>query len=85
MTNLEFTEEQDDLNCWYGKGDYRIPNVRECKKPEAYSVMHEFPFWRGVNPFLETVKEYYVKAANYSYEILTGERRVTVGRPKKTS
>jgi len=79
----EALSEKEDFNNWYGKATFRIPNVTESKKPEAYSVMHEFPFWRGVNPFLDTVKEYYTKAANFSYELLTGERRITVGRPKK--
>jgi len=79
----ELLSEKDDFDNWYGKANFRIPNVKETKKPEAYSVMHEFPFWRGVNPFLDTVKEYYTKAANFSYELLTGEKRVTVGRPKK--
>lgn len=80
---LALKEKEDDLYNWFGKAKFKIPNARESRKAEAYSVMHEFPFWRGVNPFLETVKEFYTKAADYSYELLTGERRITVGRPKK--
>lgn len=80
---LAIREKEDDMNNWFGKAEFKIPDAKELKKPEAYSVMHEFPFWRGVNPFLDTVKEYYTKAADYSYELLTGERRITVGRPKK--
>lgn len=79
----ELLSENDDFDNWYGKAQFKMPVVKEIKKAEAYSVMHEFPFWRGVNPFLETIKEYYTKAANYSYELLTGEKRITVGRPKK--
>jgi len=79
----ELLSENDDFDNWYGKAQFKMPVVKEIKKAEAYSVMHEFPFWRGVNPFLDTVKEYYSKAANFSYELLTGEKRITVGRPKK--
>lgn len=80
---LDLKQDTDDLENWFGKKTFKIPDVKETKKPEAYSVMHEFPFWRGVNPFLDTVKEYYDRAANFSYELLTGEKRLTVGRPKK--
>lgn len=77
-------EKEDDLKHWFGKAKFKTSEPKELKMPEAYSVMREFPFWRGVNPFLDTVKEYYTKAADFSYELLTGERRITVGRPKKS-
>ena len=80
---IEPVNEKDKYKNWFGTNSFKIPDVRETKKPEAYGVMHEFPFWRGANPFLETVKEYYAKAADYAYELLTGERRLLVGRPKK--
>ncbi len=80
---IEPSYENNEYEHWFGKNEFKIPTVQETKKAEAYAVMHEFPFWRGVNPFLDTVKEYYDKAADFSYELLTGDKRLTVGRPKK--
>lgn len=53
------------------------------RRPAALEIMNEFPLWRGDKPFRQSLLPYYDRAAQHAVEILTGERRNQVGRPRK--
>lgn len=53
------------------------------RRPAALELMNEFPLWRGERPFRLSLLAFYDRAANLAVEILTGERRNQVGRPRK--
>jgi len=57
----------------------------EMRRTASPDLLNEFPFWRGTLPFRESLKQYYERAYALASEILTGERRKPVGRPKKLS
>lgn len=79
------SEDDDETHEWYGKKPprFRCPESKETTMPSAIGIMNEFPFWRGAMPFKQTMRPYYDRAVNYAYEIVTGEKRAVVGRPRK--
>jgi len=82
----EFFEDNDkpDLSWYGGKApSFQCPDSDEINTPAALGIMNEFPFWRGAHPFRQSLRPYYDRAANHAYEILTGEKRSVVGRPRK--
>lgn len=70
---------------WYGGGEFSFeraePDVQ--RRAAALDVMNDFPFWRGEHPFRQTLAPFYEHAAIYAGEILTGEKKKPVGRPRK--
>lgn len=53
------------------------------RQAEAFDIMSDFPFWKGEQPFRRTLVPIYEQAAVYAGEILTGEKKKPVGRPRK--
>lgn len=71
---------------WYGGEEmpvfcYAVDDKE--RRIAALEILNEFPFWRGEQPFRQSLRIYYERAANIAQEILTGEKRKTVGRPRK--
>ncbi len=60
---------------------YTIDDKQRCIA--ALDILNEFPFWRGEQPFRQYLRPYYERAANSAEEIFSGEKRKTVGRPRK--
>ncbi|MEG1798685.1 MAG: SWIM zinc finger family protein [Synergistaceae bacterium] len=58
-------------------------NSEPHQKAAALDVMNDFPFWRGEQPFRTALAPIYERAKNKGLEILTGEKKNSVGRPKK--
>ncbi len=69
---------------WFG-GDVPVISYTEdsARRLSALEVMNDFPFWRGEVPFRKTLTPCYERAANRAFEILTGEKKSAVGRPRK--
>ena len=70
---------------WYGD---EIPefkyNIEEKERRiAALEIINDFPFWKGDLPFRQSLCQYYERAADLAEEILTGEKKKTVGRPRK--
>lgn len=70
---------------WYGD---EIPefkyNIEEKERRiAALEIINDFPFWKGDLPFRQSLCQYYKRAADLAEEILTGEKKKTVGRPRK--
>ncbi len=76
-----------DVPCesWYGEDipEFRYDVDEKQRRIAALEIINEFPFWRGELPFLQSLRQYYERAANSAEEILTGEKKKTVGRPRK--
>lgn len=70
---------------WYRAGSFSFerpePDIQ--RRAAALGVMNDFPFWRGEHPFRQTLAPFYENAAVYAGEILTGEKKKPVGRPRK--
>ena len=49
----------------------------------ALEIINDFPFWKGELPFSQSLCQYYERAADLAEEILTGEKKKSVGRPRK--
>ena len=49
----------------------------------ALEIINDFPFWKGELPFRQSLCQYYERAADLAEEILTGEKKKSVGRPRK--
>ncbi|MBP8684345.1 MAG: SWIM zinc finger family protein [Synergistaceae bacterium] len=78
-------EECPSYSKWYGE---EVPefkyNIEENERQiAALEIINDFPFWRGELPFRQSLSQYYERAANSAEEILTGEKKKTVGRPRK--
>lgn len=73
------------LDDWYKSGDFTFerPELDQQRRAAALGVMNDFPFWRGEYPFRQTLAPFYENAAVYAGEILTGEKKKPVGRPRK--
>ena len=70
---------------WYGEELAELKYDVDEKESNiaALEIINEFPFWRGEMPFRQSLSQYYERAANSAEEILTGEKKKTVGRPRK--
>lgn len=70
---------------WYGSGlpEFTYDLDDKQRRIAALEILNEFPFWRGENPFRQSIAPFYERAAVLAEEILTGEKRKTIGRPKK--
>ena len=70
---------------WYKAGTFTFerPEADIQRRAAALGVMNDFPFWRGEHPFRQMLAPYYENAAVYAGEILTGEKKKPVGRPRK--
>lgn len=80
----EATEIKFDSS-WF-ESDYPVFSynpAEDLRRPAALEIMNEFPLWRGERPFRQSLLPYYDRAALHAVEILTGEKRNQVGRPRK--
>lgn len=70
---------------WYGEElpEFKYDVDEKESNIAALEIINEFPFWRGEMPFRQSLSQYYERAANSAEEILTGEKKKTVGRPRK--
>ncbi|MDO5116360.1 MAG: SWIM zinc finger family protein [Synergistaceae bacterium] len=70
---------------WYRGGDFHFERGEpdSPRRIAALDVMNDFPFWRGEHPFRQMLAPCYEHAAIYAGEILTGEKKKPVGRPRK--
>ena len=70
---------------WYGEDlpEFKYDVDEKESNIAALEIINEFPFWRGEMPFRQSLSQYYERAANSAEEILTGEKKKTVGRPRK--
>ena len=77
---------------WYREGQVaderfalgRITSIQDpARRAAALDVMNDFPFWRGEHPFRQMLAPCYEQAAIFAGEILTGEKKKPVGRPRK--
>lgn len=77
--------EADDYEGWYGEEPPMLRYEAGGKERHiaALEIINEFPFWKGELPFRQSLNQYYERAADYAEEILTGEKKKTVGRPRK--
>ncbi|MCD8163605.1 MAG: SWIM zinc finger family protein [Synergistaceae bacterium] len=77
-------EEPSAGEDWFRGGEFSCERVeQEGRRAAALDVMNDFPFWRGEHPFRQTLAPFYEHAAVYACEILTGEKKKPVGRPRK--
>ena len=78
---------QDHSFCkkWYGEEvpDFKYDTEEKERLIAALEIINDFPFWRGELPFRQSLSQYYDRAANSAEEILTGEKKKTLGRPRK--
>lgn len=70
---------------WSAAGDFTFeqPEADRVRRAAALDVMNDFPFWRGAHPFRQMLAPCYEQAAIFAGEILTGEKKKPVGRPRK--
>lgn len=70
---------------WFAAGDFTFeqPEADRTRRAAALDVMNDFPFWRGEHPFRQMLAPCYEQAAIFAGEILTGEKKKPVGRPRK--
>ncbi|NLX84909.1 MAG: hypothetical protein GXZ00_04745 [Synergistaceae bacterium] len=70
---------------WYGEDlpEFKYGVEEKENRIAALEVINDFPFWKGEMPFRQSLCQYYERAANSAEEILTGEKKKTVGRPRK--
>ena len=82
---LVIPSREADLSRWYSSElpvfSYSENDGR--RQAAALEMMNSFPFWRGEQPFRQTMAQLYDRAADAALEILTGEKKRAVGRPKK--
>lgn len=85
-----FGELEEDteikFDCSWFASDYTVFSynpAEDVRRPAALEIMNEFPLWRGEKPFRQSLQPYYDRAALHAVEILTGEKRNQVGRPRK--
>ncbi len=78
---------QDNSFCkkWYGEEvpEFKYDTEEKERLIAALEIINDFPFWRGELPFRQSLSQYYDRAANSAEEILTGEKKKTLGRPRK--
>lgn len=85
---IPFDEEDTEIKfdySWFAS-DYPVFSYspgEDQRRPAALEIMNEFPLWRGDKPFRLSLLPYYDRAAQHAVEILTGEKRNQVGRPRK--
>lgn len=88
---IEYKEKDDedvmlqlDKN-WYSGEMPAFSYITDDKQQNiaALDILNEFPFWRGEQPFRQSLKPCYERAARSAEDILSGERRKSVGRPRK--
>jgi uncharacterized Zn finger protein len=88
---IEYKEKDDedvmlqlDKN-WYSGAMPAFSYITDDKQQNiaALDILNEFPFWRGEQPFRQSLKPCYERAARSAEDILSGERRKSVGRPRK--
>lgn len=81
-------EEETEIRfdgSWFSS-DYPVFSynpAEDVRRSAALEIMNEFPLWRGEKPFRQSLMPYYDRAALHAVEILTGEKRNQVGRPRK--
>ena len=70
---------------WYGEDvpEFKYNIEENERRIAALEIINDFPFWRGELPFRQSLSQYYERAANSAEEVLTGEKKKTVGRPRK--
>lgn len=85
-----FDEQEDETEIpfdsrWYSSEFpvFSYSPQEDQRRPAALELMNEFPLWRGERPFRMSLLAFYDRAASLAVEILTGERRNQVGRPRK--
>jgi uncharacterized Zn finger protein len=78
-------EKRESLKRWFTSEapDIAFTAGEAKRRPAALELMNEFPLWRGEKTFKESLEVYYDRGAALAFEILTGEKRSRVGRPKK--
>lgn len=84
--NAPPAEEQPEADSdWYAAGEFTFerPEAGRVRRAAALDVMNDFPFWRGEHPFRQMLAPCYEQAAVFAGEILTGERKKLIGRPRK--
>lgn len=81
---MEGEEPPADEN-WFRGGEFSFERAEtdNRRRAAALEVMNDFPFWRGEHPFRQTLAPIYEQAATYAGEILTGEKKKPIGRPRK--
>ncbi|MDO4988307.1 MAG: SWIM zinc finger family protein [Synergistes sp.] len=89
-TAREETEEempltQECFKQWFKRGEFSFERaaLNPHRRAAAIDAMNDFPFWRGEHPFRQTLAPIYERAATTAAEILTGEKKKPIGRPKK--
>lgn len=76
--------EDFDIKHWYGESFNLTFEIEEKEKStSALDIMNDFPFWRGKHSFRRTLIPYYERGFAMAYEILHGEKKAMLGRPKK--
>ena len=70
---------------WYGEDvpEFKYNIEENERRITALEIINDFPFWRGEQPFRTALAPIYERAKSKAYEILTGEKKNSVGRPKK--
>ncbi|MCK9437098.1 MAG: SWIM zinc finger family protein [Synergistaceae bacterium] len=70
---------------WYGEDvpEFKYNIEENERRIAALEIINDFPFWRGELPFRQSLSQFYERAANSAEEVLTGEKKKTVGRPRK--
>lgn len=86
--NDDIQEEEDRGSLyqkWYGEQIPEFKYIIEEKQRSiaALEIINDFPFWKGELPFRQSLSQYYDRAAGAAEEILTGEKKKTLGRPRK--
>lgn len=83
----DYGNGQEHFSCekWYGEEvpEYKYDIEEKERLIAALEIINDFPFWRGELPFRQSLSQYYDRAANSAEEILTGEKKKTLGRPRK--
>ncbi|NLD05735.1 MAG: hypothetical protein GX672_07570 [Synergistaceae bacterium] len=87
--NIPDTEEESDRGSlypkWYGEQvpEFKYTIEEKERRIAALEIINDFPFWKGELPFRQSLSQYYDRAAASAEEILTGEKKKTLGRPRK--
>ena len=79
------TSELEVCENWFTCGEFSFERteVDGRRRTAALDAMPDFPFWRGEHSFRQTLAPFYEQAAVCAGEILTGEKKKPVGRPRK--
>ncbi|MEG1641561.1 MAG: SWIM zinc finger family protein [Synergistaceae bacterium] len=85
LSTLNSPKDEFDLKNWYGNSvnDVTFEIEEKTKSTTVLDIMNEFPFWRGEVSFRKTFMPYYERVCDRAYELLLGEKKTTIGRPKK--